>query len=107
MTKKKKPEGELIPADNKPQWLVVSTEPDIAGRQLHRLLYGKARQAFGRTPGDLRRFREIAEFCNARGLEPREKVQCLADDNLPVPPKRKPGASDENEPAVEPIHGKV
>ncbi len=79
-------EKELLPADDKPQWLVVSTEPDAFGKQLHRLLFGKKRQALGKTPADLRRFRDLADFCNKRGLEPREKVQCLADENLPAPP---------------------
>lgn len=78
-------EKELIPADDAPQWHVITVETDVPGRYLHRLLYGNVRQSLGRTPADLRRFRDLADFCNKRGLAPRPKVLCKADENLPVP----------------------
>jgi hypothetical protein len=81
----KSKEKELIPADNTPQWHVVTVETETRGTYLHRLLYGTKRQALGRTPADLRRFRELADFCNKRGLAPRPKVLCKADESLPVP----------------------
>ncbi len=75
---------ELIPADDKPVWLVTSSEPDDHGGQIYRLFHGTKSQSMGRTPGDLRRFRDIADFCNKRGLQPVPKVLCKADQNLPV-----------------------
>jgi hypothetical protein len=77
-------EQELIPADDTPQWHVVSVETEVSVYQ-HRLLYGTKRQASGKTPADLRRFRDLADFCNKRGLAPRPKVLCKADESLPVP----------------------
>lgn len=93
-------EKELIPADDKPRWHVITVETDTPGQYLHRLLYGPHRQALGRTPGDLKRFREIADFCNRRGMVPKPKVLCKADLNLPVP-KHKP-AAETPEPAPAP-----
>jgi hypothetical protein len=78
-------EQELIPADEKPRWTVSSSEPDSDGKQVHRLFWGGVKQARGTTPADLRRFRELADFCNKRGLVPRPKVLCKADESLPVP----------------------
>lgn len=102
--KSKKPaEGELIPADTAPIWTVTSTEPDELGNQRHRLFYGRKSQATGRTPGHLRRFREIAEHNNARGLAPKPKIQCRADENLPAPPRRKSDAAPQQE-TSEPSH---
>lgn len=86
MPRKAKPsQGGLIPAEETPRWTVGSSDPDSRGNQLHRLYYGKTRQAIGRTPADLARFRQIADHNNARGLAPKPKIQCRADENLPAP----------------------
>lgn len=39
---------------------------------------------------DVERLREMASFCNKRGLAPRPALQCLADRNIaPLPKKMK------------------
>lgn len=86
MPRKAKPaQGDLIPADDQPRWTVASSEPGPTGKQVHRLYWGGVKQARGKTPADLRRFREIADFCNRRGLSPKPKVACKADETLPAP----------------------
>lgn len=94
-------EKELIPADEKPVWSVASTEPDAQGRQIHRLFYGKKRQASSKSPADLIRFRQLADFCNKQRLEPRPKILCKADENLPIP-RRKTAPVETPEPAAAP-----
>lgn len=72
-------DSELIPADDAPTWNVVTTESRSTGYS-HELRYGRERHAKGSTPNDLRKFREMADFMNARSMKPKTPVECLADE---------------------------
>lgn len=53
------------------------------------LLYGGSVQKKATFERDVERLREMAAFCNKRGLVPRPAVQCLADTNIPPLKKSK------------------
>ncbi len=99
MPRKSKPaESELIPADSRPTWTVITTHD--GDQPVHRLLYGTTVQDRGKTPGCLERLRAVAAWCNKRNLAPRVKVQCLAD--LPTHPVKALKASERTMRETEP-----
>lgn len=85
-----------LPITESPRWTVEpvfkrQTKDEIkAGKpkelKHYVLIYAGTAEKKATGERDVERLREMARFCNKRGLVPREPVQCLADTNLPAPP---------------------
>ncbi len=96
----------------KPRWEVITlhrkqTKLEIARkvpREIlrHELLYGGKVEATRKGEGGLEQLRAMAKFMNERGMEPKPKIQCLADVGLPVLPRKKAAAAAEPEPTPQP-----
>jgi hypothetical protein len=56
--------------------------------KFYALVYGGITQKKAIGESQVQRLREMASFCNKRGLAPRPAVQCLADTNIPPLPRK-------------------
>ena len=98
MAKTEQPEKEL-PIKEAPRWVAepvfkrltkaereAGVEPKL---KFWALKYDGKIQKKAHTESERNKLIDFASFCNRRGLVPRPAVQCIADTNLPAPPKRK------------------